>query len=197
MKGCFCLTAGLLLILSAVSLSAQTAAEMERLLDTKEITFTEAAYFTLASVMEKPPEYPSGAFILALEKGWLPGNAEPNGSIQLRNLSSLMMGAFNLEGGLMYRLFPGPRYAFREMSRRGFIEGRAYPRFTVSGERFLQILGNILSHTGDAELPETEAALRPLPENVWDSLRDSTREHQGLSAGSEAVQGYESDFEPE
>jgi hypothetical protein len=97
----------------------------------------------------------------------------------------------------MYRLFPGPRYAYREMTRRGFIEGRAYPDFTVSGERFLQILGNILSHTGDAELLEAEAARSRLLEEVTDSLRDNAGEHQGLSAGSEAVQGYEDEFEPE
>jgi hypothetical protein len=40
----------------------------------------------------------------------------------------------------MYRLFPGSRYAHREMTGRGFIEGRAYPGQNVSGEQFLRIL---------------------------------------------------------
>jgi hypothetical protein len=156
------------LLFCAVLVWGQTAAEMERLLDTKEITYAQAAWFTLASAQEDPPPNPAAAFALALEMAWLPENAEPGGPVKLRNLSLLMMKAFDLEGGLMCRLFPGPRYAYREMIRRGFIEGRAYPGFTVSGERFLQILGNVLSHTGDAELLETETA-----------------------------QGYESAFEPE
>jgi hypothetical protein len=156
MQGRFCLTAGILLVLSAVIVRAQTAAEMERLLDTEEITYTQAAWFTLASAEEDPPPNPAAAFILALEKGWFPENADSGGPVKLKDLSLLMMKAFDLEGGLMYRLFPGPRYAYREMTRRGFIEGRAYPGLTVSGEQFLQILGNVLSHIGDAELLETE-----------------------------------------
>jgi hypothetical protein len=188
---------GIAFLFCAALAWAQTAAELERLLDTKEITYGEAAYFTLASVMENPPGNPPIAFALALEKGWLPDNAGFDGSIKLRNLSLFMMKAFNLEGGLMYRIFPGPRYAYREMTRQGFIEGRAYPGFTVSGERFLLILGKLLSRTGDAELPETEAARQRLPEDARDSSQDNAGEHQGLSAGLEGVQGYEGTFEPE
>jgi hypothetical protein len=156
------------LLFCAALVWGQTAAEMEGILDMEEITYTQAAWFTLASAAEDPPPNPAAAFTLALKMAWLPKNAEPGGPVKLRNLSLLMMKAFDLEGGLMYRLFPGTRYAYREMIRRGFIEGRSYPGFTVSGERFLQILGNVLSHTGDAEL-----------------------------LGTEAAQGYESAFEPE
>ncbi|MDR1106548.1 MAG: hypothetical protein LBL44_09345 [Treponema sp.] len=179
----------------AASLSAQTAAELERLLDTREITRAGAAYFTLGAVMDGPPN-PPAAFALALKQGWLSGSAGPGASVTLRDLSLLMMKAFNLEGGLMYRIFPGPRYAYREMIRQGFIEGRAYPLLTVSGERFLHILGNVLSHAGDAEGPET--ARRPLPgEAARDSPRDNAGGHRGLSAGPEGVRGYEGEFEPE
>ncbi|MDR1287220.1 MAG: hypothetical protein LBK08_06395 [Treponema sp.] len=177
----------------AASLSAQTAAKLERLLDTREITCAGAAYFTLGAVMDDLD--PPAAFALALKQGWLPGGAGPGASVTLRDLSLLMMKAFNLEGGLMYRIFPGPRYAYREMTRQGFIQGRAYPFLTVSGERFLHILGNVLSHAGDAEGPE---ARRPLPsEAARDSLREDTGGHRGMSAGPEGVQGYEGEFEPE
>ncbi|MDR1388681.1 MAG: OmpA family protein [Treponema sp.] len=139
--------------LFAPFLSAQTAAELERLLDAKETTYGDAAYFTLASALENPPDRPQAAFALARENGWLPDNAAPEASVTLRDLSLLMIEAFGLEGGLLYRVIPGPRYAYREMTRRGFIEGRAYPGFTVSGEKFLQILGNVLSRTGDDPPP--------------------------------------------
>jgi hypothetical protein len=185
------------LLFCTVLVWAQTATEMERLLDTDQITYTQAAWFTLASREEDPPSNSAAAFALARERGWFPANAEPDGPVKLRNLSLLMMKAFDLEGGLMYRLFPGPRYAYREMTRRGFVEGRAYPGFTVSGERFLQILGNVLSHTGDAEVLETEAARSRLLEEVTDSLRNNAGESQGLSTGTEAVQGYEGEFKLE
>jgi hypothetical protein len=151
MKGRFGLAAGFFLFLSAVVVRAQTAAELEGLLDTGKITYTQAAYFTLASAPGSPPPSPERAFSLAQERGWVPAKAEPGGPVKLKDLSLLMMKAFGLEGGFMYRLFPGPRYAYREMTRRGFIGGRVYPGFAVSGERFLQILGNVLSYTGDEE----------------------------------------------
>ncbi|MDR0720741.1 MAG: hypothetical protein LBF78_13985 [Treponema sp.] len=185
------------LLSCAVLVWGQTAAEIEGILDTEEITYTQAAYFTLASAPGTPPTSQAGAFVLALERGWLPKNAEPDSSVKLRNLSLLIMKAFDLEGGLMYTLFPGPRYSYREMTRRGFIEGRVYPGFAVSGERFLQILGNVLSHIGDAEPLETEAVRRRLSEDPRDSLRDNAGEYQGLSIGSEAIQEYEGEFEPE
>jgi outer membrane protein OmpA-like peptidoglycan-associated protein len=141
------------LLFPALPAFGQTAADLERLLDTPALTCGDAAYFTLASVMDEPPGGPSAAFALALERGWLPAGAGPGGLITLRTLSLLMMKSFNLEGGLLYRLFPGPRYAYREMTGQGFIEGRAYPGLTVSGERFLRILGSLLSHTGDADIP--------------------------------------------
>jgi hypothetical protein len=126
----------------------QTAAETEKLLAAGEITFAQAAYFTLASALENPPEDPEAAFSLAREKGWLPAGAGSGTALTLSGLSLLMMKTFNLEGGLMYRLFPGGRYAYREMINRGFIEGRSYPGMNVSGERFLRILGNVLAERG-------------------------------------------------
>jgi hypothetical protein len=59
-----------------------------------------------------------------------------------------MARAFNIPGGFMHALLPGPRYAFRAMVNRSFIQGAADPGMTVSGERFLQILGKVLDAAG-------------------------------------------------
>ncbi|MDR1419482.1 MAG: hypothetical protein LBI86_03830 [Treponema sp.] len=192
MKSRYCATAAFFLILSAVPLRAQTAAELERLLETREITSAEAAWFTFASTEEVRPPDPALAFALAVKRGLFPKGAAPDKAVTMSGLSLLMMKTFRIEGGLMYRIFPCPRYAFREMTRLGFIESHAYPNRKVSGEQFLYILGILLSRSGDAEPPET--AWRPLPEDTRDFNRG---EHQGLSAGSEAVQGYGGEFEPE
>jgi hypothetical protein len=60
----------------------------------------------------------------------------------------LVTGAFGIKGGLMYTLFPGPRYAYRELLYRKIIQGRADEGFTVSGERLLRIIGQALALTG-------------------------------------------------
>jgi hypothetical protein len=137
------------LALSAAALVwGQTAADMESLLEAGGITCSQAAYFVLASALENPPENPEGAFAMALENGWLPGRAEGQNPLTLADLSLLIMKAFNLKGGLMWRLFPGGRYAYREMISRGFIEGRAYPAMKVPGEQFLYLLGKVLAEGG-------------------------------------------------
>jgi hypothetical protein len=124
---------------------------MDRLLDAREITCVQAAWFTLASTEEDPPPNPAAAFVLAKEQGRFPKNTGPDSALTMGGFSLLMMKTFGIEGGLMYRFFPGVRYAFREMTRQGFIEGRAYPNLKVSGEQFLLVLGTLLSRSDDGE----------------------------------------------
>jgi hypothetical protein len=138
-----------MLLCSAPVLHAQTAAEIDALLKTPEVSVSQAAYFVLAAAyqpgQEEPPAGGEAAFQAARARGWLPAKAESADPITLGGLSFLMMKAFDLKGGLMYRLLGNPRYAYREMTGQGFIEGRAYPSLRVSGRRFLQITGNILA----------------------------------------------------
>jgi hypothetical protein len=56
------------------------------------------------------------------------------------------MGAFSMKGGLFYALFPGPRYAYRELVHQRLIQERSDPALAVSGERLLRILGRVLDH---------------------------------------------------
>jgi hypothetical protein len=134
------------LVLSGAVLAwGQSAADMESLLQTGEINFSQAAFFVLASVSGSPPENPEAAFVLAGERNWLPAGAESTKALSLGELSLLMVRAFNLEGGLLYRIFPVSRYAYRGMISRGFIEGRSYSGSRVSGEQFLGILEKVLA----------------------------------------------------
>ena len=144
-----------LFLLVPVFLSAQTAAELELILDSPAVLYSQAAWFATASVgsdasteNEIPPE---AAFQEAMAKGWLPKNAAANEPITLGGLSLLMMKAFGIKGGLMYTIAPGPRYAFRSMVSRSLIPGAADPAMKVSGERFLIILGNVLNVAGGEE----------------------------------------------
>jgi hypothetical protein len=173
-------------------LSAQTAAELEDILNVKEITWAEAAYFILASSAEAAPVHGQAAarqtaFQFVREQGWLSKNFEAEGRARLDGLSLLLMRSFNIPGGFMYQLFHNGRYAYREMKALGFLRGRSYPTNTVSGAEFLQLLGELLSYTGDTEALGT-----------FDELNGpSSIGHEGMPAGSEAVQGYDGEFELE
>jgi len=130
---------------SAAFLSAQTAADLEAVLESTAVTCTQAAWFVLSAV--DTPVSVRAAFEEAVERGWLK-KVERDDPITLEQLSFLIMQAFELKAGLMYMLLPGPRYAYRSLVSRSFVQGATDPAMTVSGERFLDILGKVLSAAG-------------------------------------------------
>jgi len=134
-----------LLLLLPVYLSAQTAAELETILETPAVTYAQAANFVIGSA---GIACEGTAFEYAAANGWL-NNAAEQDPITLNKLSYLIMKAFEIKGGMMYSIFPGPRYAYRAMVSRSYIQGAADPAMTVNGERFLIILGKVLSAEGD------------------------------------------------
>jgi hypothetical protein len=130
--------------------SAQTAVELDIMLQTQAVSCAQAAKFVLASGGDAAAANVStqNAFDLALSRGWLAGGTKPDDKITLDKLSFLMLKAYNVKGGLMYSLMPGPRYAYKTMVSRDFIQGAASPGMNVSGERFLLILGKVLGAEG-------------------------------------------------
>ncbi|MDR0402064.1 MAG: hypothetical protein LBH35_00585, partial [Treponema sp.] len=91
---------------------------------------------------------PEAAYKKSLEMGALPKTVEPEAAIKLGQLSFLIMKAFNMKSGFCYALFPGPRYAYRELVYRKIVQGRNDSSLSVSGERLLLILGRVLDYTG-------------------------------------------------
>jgi hypothetical protein len=128
-------------------LPAQTAERLDALLDSAGVSYAEAAMLVLpAAALAGEDVSPEAAFAEARTRGLLPKAAGSGGAIRLGELAFLIMGAFDMKGGLFYALFPGPRYAYRELVHRRLIQGRNDPALTVSGERLLRILGRVLDH---------------------------------------------------
>jgi hypothetical protein len=173
------------LLLFPALLPAQTAADMDLLLDTPELSCVQAAWVVLEAAEALPGDFfgeqgrageqnRTEAFRLARRQGWLPRDARMEDPISLRDLSLLVMEAFRLRGGLMYSLFHNSRYAYRELIYRQIIQGRADPGRSVSGERLLRVLGRVLSYIGDDEdlMPEEGGYGRePSPEEPGVPLR--------------------------
>jgi hypothetical protein len=130
---------------------AQTAAELETILRTTAVSCGQAARFTLAAAEITSPQDAAQAFAFAAERSWLPKKAAAEKPITLAELSFLIMKAFDMKGGMTYAILPGPRYAYRSMISRSFIQGNADPAMTVSGDRFLLILGNVLNAAGGGQ----------------------------------------------
>jgi outer membrane protein OmpA-like peptidoglycan-associated protein len=152
-------------------LHAQTAAEMDELFSTRTVSFAQASRFVLAAA-DVADERPDAAYALAREKGWLPKKAAPDSPIRLGELCFLIMKAFNIKGSFLYALFPGPRYAFRELDYLSLAPGRRDPSLRVSGDRVLGILDMVLNHTGEpflaadpaVPIPAASVPAAPVPE---------------------------------
>jgi outer membrane protein OmpA-like peptidoglycan-associated protein len=138
-------------------LYGQTAADMDEILDSRHITWAQACRFVLpaAEVLEENINA-GAAFAAARERGWLPKGAAAENPVTLGGLSFLVMNSFSIKGSILYALFPGPRYAYRELDYLGLLPGPRDPALKVSGERLVRILGRVLDYRGDEDQPAAQ-----------------------------------------
>ena len=128
-----------------VSLAAQSAEFLDDLMFAEEATVGDAAILILLAAGRSGDEDPAAATRIARERGWLDEAAAPSDSLTLGTLSFLMMRATDMSGGLGYRVFPGPRYATRELDYLGLLRGYAAPNRRLSGTELLQVVGNVMN----------------------------------------------------
>ena len=139
-----CLFLSILALGGLVLLSAQTAAEMENLLNTQSVTYAQAVRFVLQAADAATIANPAEAFRFAQEKKWLPKGVSPETPARLDGISLLFMNAFAIKGGLLYSFFKNPHYAYREMVYRRAIQGRVDPHMAVSGYQLIFITNRLL-----------------------------------------------------
>ncbi|MFP3043749.1 hypothetical protein LQZ19_18210 [Treponema primitia] len=128
---------------------AQTATLMDSALESQKLSAAQAAYFVLTAAELIPADVGiEAAFAQARANKWLSAKTADS-PIKIGELSYLIMRAFKLKGSLLYQLFPGPRYAFRELVYRRFIPPPGDPTREVTGPQFFQIVGNVLRVLGE------------------------------------------------
>lgn len=71
-------------------------------------------------------------------------NLDADRDITYGELSYLMMEAYSIEGGIMYSIFPGPRYAAREVAYREWISGRSMPERSLEPNEVLNALTQLI-----------------------------------------------------
>ncbi|MEI6385028.1 MAG: hypothetical protein WCQ50_00225 [Spirochaetota bacterium] len=128
---------------------AQSNEFLDGLLAKQSITVGQTAYLILVAsdnLAEDADE--ARAFELLTNMGWAPAGAKINQPIELASYSYILMRAFNLKGGIMYTLFPSPRYAFRELSSMQVIQSVYDPASPVDGSMAIQILSMVFDTLG-------------------------------------------------
>ncbi len=129
-----------------VNLFAQSNSVIDTLLNEDKADLGRTAYmvFSAASLVDDSAEIPEVLDFLKLN-GWKNLEQKAAGdTITLGEYSYLVTKAFDIKGGIMYRLFPGPRYAARELKYMGFVDNDADPSMPVTGDAVIRILGYVL-----------------------------------------------------
>ena len=134
-----------LIFLGGGFLIAQSNFIIDLLIQEKQATFGKTAYLVL-SAGELIEEDASVAETLDVmeEQKWRLRDKNINEPVTEAEFSYLVMQAMKIRGGIMYTLFPSPRYAFRELKFYNLIKGTQGPTRIVSGEFVINTLGKIM-----------------------------------------------------
>ena len=134
--------------------TAQSNEVIDQVLEQQELIYKNGAYFILSAAGMVPETVqPEEAFAALLEKKeeWKLKDVLPQKQMRLGEFSYILMRALDIRGGLLYRIFPGPRYAARELAYTGIIKGSSDPYREITGGEALQILGDTLAWKGEAQ----------------------------------------------
>jgi hypothetical protein len=137
------------LILAGFRLGAQSNQIIDQLLQEPQASFGDVVYLTMAAVKMVPETATPDQAIQALrQQNWKVQILAPTAPISLGDYSFLLMKAFKVTGGIFYSLFPGPRYACRELGFLKVIPTDARPLRSLSGGEAVRILSNMLALQG-------------------------------------------------
>lgn len=138
--------------LCVVAAIGQSNDFVDGLIASDSVSVGQAAYLVLVASDNLGEDADAArAFELLGTFGWAPTGASADAPILLKDYAYLLMSAFGLRGGLMYALFPGPRYAYRQLVSSFVIQGRSDPDMAVSGPVAVRMLGRVFDVKGIAE----------------------------------------------
>ncbi len=135
-----------LLVFAAAGVFAQSADIVDNLLSQENARFGEAVYMiAVGSGLASESVSIADAVKIIKDKHWTGAFKNSTDPITLGEVSFITMKALKIHGGLMYTLFPSPRYAVRELAYLGFIEGEAHPGNKMKGDQVLEILSKAIA----------------------------------------------------
>ena len=120
-------------------LFGQTAAKLEALLETRVLSWGEAAAFIMEAADVEDPG----------TERWLPKNASLGDTAKLGGVALLLMQSFEIKGGVFYTITNSQHHAFRELTQKEVIRRHTEPNTLVSGQQLLLMVNRILTMRGE------------------------------------------------
>jgi len=135
----------LALFVAVLPLEAQSNTLIDALLDSPQAAFGDAVYLALSAAGIVPETAtPDDAVTALLARNRRFSGRSAEGPITLGEYAFVLMKAFDIRGGILSSIFPGPRYACRELAFLGLLSGNASPNRRLAGEEAVRILGKVL-----------------------------------------------------
>lgn len=127
---------------------AQTHRTLDQVLAEPNLTYGSAAYLALVASGSVSSALSRGeAFEALVHLGPVPSEAiEYTDEITLGDYSHILMVHLGFDGGLLYRIAPGSRYAARWIRRARIAEPPVFPGMKLSGNRAVRILDRAIRH---------------------------------------------------
>ena len=137
------------LFIIGTSLFAQSNEIIDDILSQERLTCANGAYAALtAAGLIADESSPEDAFTYLKDQGWIRQSRQANDEMSLGEYSFALMKGFSMSGGIMYTIFPSPRYASRELGYMGYISRDAGAYRGLGGSEALSILGQVLRRRG-------------------------------------------------
>ena len=126
-------------------LHSQSNMVIDELLEKENAGFGRTSYmvFTAIGILRDDATFEESLVYLN-KMNWKMKDRKTEDHITIGEYSYMLMKSFNIDGGIMYRIFQGPRYAARELAYLNFIDNDKSPYRKLSGEEVIRILGRIL-----------------------------------------------------
>jgi hypothetical protein len=134
-----------LMLFVAGSLAAQSNEVIDSVLEQETLRTAEALYLVRVAAGDASEDQSVQDVYASTD--WASWGLEEQAAdepVTLGQFSYLVMQALDMSGGLMYKIFPGPRYAARELDYLGYIAEDRSPYRTMSGQEGLRILGEAM-----------------------------------------------------
>ena len=151
------LLAGALVALVSGVAWSQSNEVIDSLLAEERATLAKTAYLVLtASGAVDEAQSVDQAFAALQAEPWGFAKAVPDSTVTFGSCAYMIMRAFGMHGGVMYTIFPGKRYAARELAFLQVLPGDTSAGRHLSGREVTHILGKVLETLGKRQEGEVQ-----------------------------------------
>ena len=142
----------LLCCVGVSTVSGQSNETLDLLLSEQVATLGNTSYLVLVAANIASDDWTVQRAVDELaSRDWGFEDAQPDDVVNLGTLAFMVMKSFDMKGGIMYAILPGPRYAAREFAFRKFVAGDTSPYRILSGVNVANILGRAVSSLDETE----------------------------------------------